>query len=260
MTKSKISLASYSVIVIKSLKKKLLAIILFVIVLVAVGYLVLSLLNSANVAGKFEKSIVRNADTAEKENALSAAENANYMEIFNTDRFSGWMHNDSSLGSPNDYNSSATPSYAYANFVDAEVARYYDARFEYLKGKVMDIRFTYSTNVSTCNGIRAVYVPAQGNESMPITAVSILDSDDNVLDQYSASAKFAFSNSSGILETQATAVDFEFSNCYVVEMRLQYSEVHAPLAAFFSDVQQTVIVDENFRPVFLCIQASKVIS
>jgi hypothetical protein len=53
------------------------------VALVAVSYILLTRLDLLhNGAGSYEKSVVRNTDNAEEENALSAAENANYTDIF----------------------------------------------------------------------------------------------------------------------------------------------------------------------------------
>jgi hypothetical protein len=49
--------------------------------------------------------------------------------------------------------------------------------------------------------------------------------------------------------------DFSFSDCYVVEMKLVYSEIYAPVAAFWSDVDQIVVLDRNFVPVLLCVES-----
>jgi hypothetical protein len=164
------------------------------------------------------------------------------------------------LGNPYDYNSSEYPEYTYANFIDAEVIKYYDARFENLKGKPMDMGFNYNADVFFWDRIHVVYVPASENESMYAAKIQFLSSNGTILNVYGGFDRCAYGNNSGIQEIQASAIDFEFSSCYVVEMELTYSETYAPVAAFFSHVRQTVVVDENFKPLLLCVQPQKMIS
>ena len=45
--------------------------------------------------------------------------------------------------------------------------------------------------------------------------------------------------------------NFNFSDCYVVNMKLVYSEYYAPLTAYWSDVDQIVVLDRNFSPVLV---------
>jgi hypothetical protein len=216
------------------------------VTLAAIIYIALN----QNSAGKYEKSIIRDTETAEEENALVAAENVNYTDVFKTDRFTGLSNSNLS-----DYS-----SYTYANFIDAVVIKYYDNRFESLKGKPRDMKFNYTANVQVWDKIHAVYVPAPENESKYTAKVRILSSNGTILNEYTGYARYAYSNASGIQEVQASAVDFEFSNCYVVEMRLEYSEIYGNVGAFFSDVNQTVIIDESYNPLFTCIQSSMAVS
>jgi hypothetical protein len=227
-----------------------------------------------NSPNKYEKSIVRNTDTPEEENALLAAENVNYTGIFNTDWFntgmSGFHFNLS------DY-STGTPS---ANFIDAVVIKYYDGRYESLKGKIMESGFNYNANVSEWEKINVVYVPPKENESMYAAKVRILSSNGTILNEFSESSgwnRYAWlgwnyaSGSvgwidtgnppiSGIPEYQVSAIDFEFSNCYIVEMRLGYTEVYGNISGFWYYVYQTVIMDENYKPLFIRVQTQEVLS
>ncbi len=154
----------------------------------------------------FKKSIARDVDTAEKQNALSTAENVNYIEVFNISRFSEWMGkgNDYGLGSPSDYNSSGTyPAYVYADFIDATVINYYDTRFEDLKGKIMYLDFNYNATISPEDKIHAVYVPAAENESRYTAEIRFLSSNGSILNANREFVRCAYDNSSGIHEIQA---------------------------------------------------------
>jgi hypothetical protein len=46
------------------------------------------------------------------------------------------------------------------------------------------------------------------------------------------------------------------NNCYLIEMNLTYDEYYDPLAAFFVNTQQIVILDQNFKPILISLQPS----
>ena len=54
--------------------------------------------------------------------------------------------------------------------------------------------------------------------------------------------------------------DFNFTDCYVVEMRLMYSETYAPLAAFFVDTRQIVVLDRDLSPVLVGVESQKAVA
>lgn len=205
--------------------------------------------NSAN-KNYSEKSIIRNTDTPEEENALQAAENINYTDIFKIGRLTGLGLSSSNLS---DYS-----QYTYANFIDAEVLNYYEARYESLKGKLWSMGFYYNANVSAWDKIQAVYVTPP---TMYPDTVRISGSNGTILNEYSGyECRYAYGNNSGIQEIQASAIDFELSNCYIVEMRLDYSEAPGNLSGFHCIVYQTVIVDGNLKPLLICVQPEQAIS
>src|SRR4030042_1674366 len=98
-----------------SLRRKILLLIaLLMAASVAISYILLISLNTgSNSPGGYEKSIVRNTDDEEERNALSAAENINYTDIFKVERFQSSNFSDYS-------------QYTWANFIDADVIKYYD--------------------------------------------------------------------------------------------------------------------------------------
>jgi len=69
-----------------------------------------------------------------------------------------------------------------------------------------------------------------------------------------------YGDNSGIQEYQASAIDFEFSNCYVVDMKLGYIEVYGNLGGFWYNIYQTVIMDESFKPLFIRVQTQTTLS
>jgi hypothetical protein len=205
---------------------------------------------SQNSPNKYEKSIIRNTDTAEEENALQAAENINYTDIFKIGRLTGAGLSNSNIS---DYS-----QYTYANFIDAEVLNYYEARYESLKGKLWGLSFYYSADVYAWDKIQAVYVTPP---TMYPDTVRISGSNGTILNEYCGyECRYAYGNNSGIQEIQVSAIDFEFSNCYIVEMRLDYSEAPGNLSGFHCIVYQTVIVDGNLKPLLICVQPEQAIS
>jgi len=54
--------------------------------------------------------------------------------------------------------------------------------------------------------------------------------------------------------------DFSFSDCYCIEMKLAYSEYYAPVAAFFAEVHQIVVVDQNLEPVLVGLESVRMVA
>lgn len=235
----------------KSLNKKILLLIALVIVAsILIPHFLLSLFSV-----KYEKAIIRNTSNVEEVNALAISENSNYSDIFNLQRFTTG-------------NSNETWPYTWANFIDIQVVEYYDDRFENLKGKLepRSIHFRYEANVFTWDQIRVVYVPAPEGGNIYNDAIQILSPNGSVLfenAQYTGprwGMLFAYRNDSEYQEVMAEEINFSLSKSYVIEMKLTYDEYYAPLAAFFVDVYQIIIVDQDFVPFLFCVQSQQYIS
>lgn len=219
----------------------------------AVSYILLTSLNTgSNSPSSYEKSILRNTDDEEERKALSAAENINYTDIFKVERFQSSNFSDYS-------------HYTWANFIDAEVIKYYDDRYENLKGKPEDIDFRYEANVYAWDQFR-IHTPPRENEDYYNDTIRVLSPNGTILFQNANftgpnwGMKFTYRNGSSYQEIPAYEINLSFSNSYVVEMKMQYSEIYAPLAAFFSDNYQIIVLDQNFVPLLLCVQSKKIIS
>jgi hypothetical protein len=198
-------------------------------------------LNSGS--GVYEKSIVRNTDNAEEEQALSAAENSDYLTIFNITRFT------------------ESGTYTWASCIDNAVINYYDSRFENMKGKPEETEFHYEANVYAWSDIRVVMPENANNDTIRVLSANGMVLFENA--DYTGPSwgmQFALRNGSEYQKIQPSEVNFTFSKSYVVEMKLRYSEVYAPLAAFYSDVYQIIVVDENYVPQLLCVQSENLIS
>ena len=198
----------------------------------------------------YEKTIIRNTSNVEETNALTIAETSNYSNILDLQRFTTWNHNE-------------TWPYTWAKFIDTPVIEYYDARFENLKGKPLDIEFHYGANVFAWDQIRVVYAPAPQGASIHDDAIQILSPNGSVLFDYTIPTwgmRFAYRNVSEYQEIKAGEINFSLSKSYVILMTLNYKERWGPLSAFSSRVYQIVIVDQDFVPCLFCVQSSESIS
>jgi hypothetical protein len=195
----------------------------------------------------YNKSITRNADTPEEENALLTAETIDYTGILSVDRFEG---------------SGGFRDWVWANFIDAEVVKNYAELIDNLKpGEYRSASLTYNADVHAVDNIHAVCAPYPENPEyvVDISRVQLLSANGSVLDEYGASTRYAYGNTSGIHEAQASTVDYRFSDCYVVEMRLSLELIEPSgdgvgFTAFYqSDIRQTVILDGNLAPLLVCV-------
>jgi hypothetical protein len=181
-----------------------------------------------------EEKIVRNANTTEEKRALAAVEDLNATEVF-------YM-------TPLTIN-----SYGYPNFINSEVINYYKSNYENAKGI---IHFRYNADVHAWNQTHAFYVTGR--------SISVSSPNGTILfplkDGWGIQTLYAYLNGTKYQEITADKIDFSFSNCYVVEMKFEYSQFLGPTAGVMSDVYQIVIVNEDFVPVLICAQSQKAIS
>lgn len=188
------------------------------------------------------KSIIRITDTSAEENALQVAENLNCTDIFKTPR-----------GLPSDLSDYSHQT--VARYIDAEVVEYFEGKFESLRLTPYGVKLNYIANVSIWDGIQIIYIPPPENESIYSAKIRILNSNSEVLREIKGgNAKYAWSNASGIYEGQESELDFEFLNCYFVEMELAYGETYSNLGAYFFNIIQTVVMDKNFTPLLISLQ------
>jgi hypothetical protein len=142
-----------------------------------------------------------------------------------------------------------------ARYIDAEVVEYFEGRFESLRGTPYGVKLNYIANVSVRDGVQIIYIPPPENESIYSAKIRILNSNGLVLREIKGgNAHYAWRNASGIYEGQESELDFEFHNCYFVEMELSYGETYAEIGAYFFNIIQTVVMDENLDPLFISLQ------
>jgi hypothetical protein len=211
--------------------------------------------SQSTIPAKYERNITRNFNNLEEGNAITSAESINYSPIVESERFDGKSDPEAYL------NPSTYLEYTYANFIDSEVINYNETRYSNLQGKgdPKQIGLNYEANATKQSEFRIYNSPAPENVTWHNTTIVLCASDGSVRLKTLGEMKFFFRNQSSYQMTQWD-FNFNFSNCYVVEMRLQYSEIYAPLAAFWSDVYQIVILNTNLEPVLIGLESFKAIS
>ena len=226
------------------------------VAIVVISLIIWDLLNP-QIPQKYEKNIARNVDGQEQESMLTAAETINYSAICSLERFDGSSDPEAYL------NPTTYLAYTGANFIDLEVINYYETRYDNLQGKAgpkypKGIEMTYEANATRYSDFRIYNSPAP--EGVTWHNITIVRSSPNGSVAFnSGNMQFFYRNQSGFQVTE-WEYDFSFSNCYVVEMQLMYSEYYAPLAAFFSHVYQIVVLDLNFVPVLVGVESGTAVA
>ena len=222
--------------------------------LVAASLLIWNL-SGPQIPQKYERRIARNFENQDEERALIVAESINYSATVSSERFEGSSDPEAYLH-PGTY-----LSYTYANFIDSEVIKYYEARYNSLQGKgtPKQIELTYEANATKRSEFRVFNSPAPEGVTWHNTTVVISAPDGSFSLRNSGQMKFFYKNQSSYQMIE-WGYDFNFSDCYVVEMKLVYSEIYAPLAAFWSDVYQIVVLDQNFVPVLLGVESQNIVA
>ncbi len=238
------------------MRKKLLIIAVCLAILIAVSLLTWNSLNSKD-AQKYRLYLDRSFGSEEEESALAAAESANYSKITSMKRFQG-------SSNPEDYrNPGAYLDYAYANFVDLDVISYYQTRYNDQQGHVdpkhpKAITFTYQANATQYPEFQIYNSPAP--ENVTWHNITIVKCTPDGSGKYnSGNMQFFYQNQSSYQMTQWD-YNFNFTDCYLVEMTLHYSEYYAPLAAFSSDVYQIVVLDKNLTPILVGVECQTAIA
>jgi hypothetical protein len=182
-------------------------------------------------ANRYEKSISRNFENSEQETALLTAETADYSEIFNITRFP--EYGDNSV-------------YRAPNFIDEKVVEYYDKQFG-SNERAIGNTFNYTANVYTSDKIQTFFE----NKTNKIGVVHISNSNGSILSTYSVYGLYAYNNGTGIERIKGSLIDFEFVNCYLVSLNLEYSETYGNISAFISLSRQTIIMDSRYNILFI---------
>jgi len=234
-------------------KKNLLTISVFIVVLVIISSLLWSVL-FPQIPLKYEKTITRNFDNSEEQSAITAAESIDYSSITSLERFGG------SDDSENYLHPSTYISYAHANFIDSDVIDYYQTRYENQQGKEIprQVELNYEANATKFSQFRIFNSPAPKGVSWHNITI-VMSASNGSKEVNSGNMQFFYKNQTSYQITRWD-YDFNFSDCHVIEMKLRYSEIYAPIAGFFVTVHQIIVLDRNLEPVLLGIEAGMAVS
>jgi hypothetical protein len=204
----------------------------------------------------YEIHINRNVDDQTEENVLASAESINYTEATKLDRFNGPKD-------PEDYlHPKSYLAYTFANFIDSEALSYYQARYDGLqgRGKPGRIEYTYNANVSEYQSFRIYNSPApEGVEWHNTTMVLVGSTANGSFVSTTGATQIYVRNQTGyqVIEWD---YNYNFTDCYVVRMALEYNEVYAPTAAFFASVQQIVVMDRDCKLLLIGVSADAAVA
>jgi hypothetical protein len=207
------------------------------------------------IASSYSKDISRDTHTAEEESVLRAAEFLNYSDIVSRERFVGSAERDAYLN-PGTYLDYTSP-----NFIDSEVIDYYTTRYDDLQDKPLpkQIEFTYHANVTKQSDFRIFNSPPPEGSNWKNVTLVLSEPDGSFTNRSIHSMQFFYENQTGHQVTDRN-FDFNFSNCYVIEMNLRYDEVYAPTAGFFVNAEQIVVLDADLSPVLVGIYSGMAVS
>jgi len=206
----------------------------------------------------------REVEGFSEEQTLKVAETIDYATITGFRRFEGSSETDAFIH-PESY-----LEYTWANFIDTEVIDYYQNRYDYQQKQKSPkgVTFTYNakvtyleqlqiSNITTMEQHTATQSMEDGTfQDGTITynriTIGFYDLDKTTpfktINQCST-----YHKNHNTFYKMPSEFNLAFNNCYIVEMNLTYEEYYNPLAAFFVRVQQIIVLDQNFDPLWIGI-------
>jgi len=226
-----------------------------VIAIATVSSLIVWNYSTNPISPQYYKNISRDTHTTEEAEVLKTAESLNYSSITSRERFIGSAERDAYLH-PGTYLDYTSP-----NFIDSEVINYYSTRYDDLQGKTdpKHITLTYQANVTKRSDFRIFNSPPPEGSTWRNVTLVLSSPDGSFYTRNIGFMEFFYKNQ---IEYQVTDrnFDFNFSNCYVIEMNLTYNEVYAPTAGFFVTTEQIVVLDRDLSPVLIGISTGMAVS
>lgn len=223
-----------------------------VLVVVISSAITLNALIFPQIQQKYEIHINRNTDSQTEQAVLAAAESINYSDVTDLERFNGPID-------PEDYLKPKTYlAYTFANYIDSETLSYYQDRYDDLhgKGKPDVIEYTYNANVSDYQSFRIYNSPAPEGVGWHNTTMVLVGSTANGSFVSTTGAMQVYAKNQTGYTLTGWDYNYNFTGCYVVRMALEYNEVYAPTAVFFTTVEQIVALDRDYSPLLIGVSAS----
>jgi hypothetical protein len=211
----------------------------------------INLLLLPRILQKYEIDINRNVNGQTEVNVLAVAESINYTDATMLERFDG-------PSDPEDYlQPRPYLAYTFANYIDTQTLSYYQARYDSLQGKGSPgIKYTYNANVSEYQNFRIYNSPSPEGVAWHNTTVVLegVTSNGSVVSKCGVLQVYV-KNQTGYTLAAEWGYDYNFTDCYVVHMALEYDEFYAPTAAFFATANQIVVMDRDRTPLLIGVSA-----
>jgi hypothetical protein len=200
---------------------------------------------------EYKNSLVvnRNFDTTDEEHALTIAEiGLDYSAIIRSVAMPGKSERFNGSSDPEAYIHPGTYlAYTWANSIDLEVIDYYQNRYDYQQDQKAPkgVTFTYNAKVTYLEQLHisniTQFVQSTGtslmedgtwqNQIFTRKDISIVfyGSDDSSPLTTVRPFEYMFCKNQSGYYALPSEFDLNFSNCYLVEMELEYDEYYAPL-------------------------------
>jgi hypothetical protein len=196
-------------------------------VVIAVSFFVTIPVFTRTFIRNVSSAVIRNFDTSNEEQALSAAETAGYASIVAFERFEGSRDPEAYV------RSGEYLSYTWANFIDLEVINYYQNRYDYQQKRIISPRsvtFTYNANVTYLeqlhifNTTRLEQGTTYWKDNNKIetgtwnsSAITFYDPDKSVSLTTVYPFKYMFCGNQSGYYALSSKFDLTFSNCYFID-------------------------------------------
>ncbi|MCL1970169.1 MAG: hypothetical protein FWF66_01715 [Candidatus Bathyarchaeota archaeon] len=185
----------------------------------------------------------RNFNTPDEERALTVAETFDYLAI-------------------------APPlgRYGPTKFVNTETINYYQTRYDQQLKQIISLKkvaLTYTANVTYLTQLRVFNSPGgnmtHNGEIIPwynITVVFYNPDNSAILatDNHMVGHKHIFYRNQSEYQALQPEFDLNFSDCYLVEMKLDYTEtLRGTPRGEYTEIRQIVVLNQNLVPVLIGI-------
>jgi hypothetical protein len=209
--------------------KILFAIIVFLIIFIIFRYFIMY--------GHYDLKIYREANSDDCRKALEIAENYNYSTELNIDPFDG----------------------NWANFIDKDILNHYKKEFEDLKDSWArhNVELTYIAEVLNLTDLELNYNSFSGTNGYNLRIYSNREKIETIKGEGRPQVITLINKDNETSYDANKDFNITFQNVYLVDLELIYSDYYDMFAGYFLEINQLIIVDMDFRPVFIFIDSEK---
>jgi hypothetical protein len=193
--------------------------------------------------GNYKREIEKNIDDENESMVLEFVENFNYSGVFNIERFENG-------------------DFTYANFVDTQVIEYYNQEYEKKKDSKAehDIEFLYKADVYNITELRIIYDYDSDLNDYELKIYNgsnrILKIEGEILPKIIA----IFNDTNFTLKDIEIDLELKFTAVFLVYLDFEYSDFWGPKAGRATIIEQIVVLDNDFQPLFIFIDAGHLMS